>query len=63
MPKPPPTPPSSDIGGVHRDRHKVRAKRNRPDGNAQQDDLAKLPASNKARPRADGEIAPKGNAQ
>ncbi len=62
MPKPPPSPPSSDISGVDRGRVPRTAKARKPDPD-QQRKLVMLGEQDKARPPRDRDIAPKDNAQ
>ena len=62
MPKPPASPPSSDLSGVNRDSGKVvrEGKRSEPHP---QNELQRAADETAARPDYDPEIASKGNAQ
>ena len=60
MPKPPPSPPSSDIAGVNRGRGRVKARISDPD---QQRKLAVVSEQTKARPPRDRDLGAKDNAQ
>lgn len=62
MAQPPSTPPSSDLGGVHRDGGKLVGRRKAADAD-EQDALARGKEQNRARPDYQSDIAAKGNAQ